>query len=326
MSRLFFSKLASNSFALFILGYPITLTSNHLFINGYVFFQCFAFPVTLMLSNFVLRHGTISCRSLQCHRKVISLTLSTTQTPKLKVALLGRPNTGKSTLFNRLTKSKMAIVSNVPGTTRDRNEGYGNIAGLDLFVIDTGGFDDRGHIHKNVQSQVEQAIRFADVILFLVDAKEGISNLDLNFTKWIRKRMTGGLAVNITSSKASQLDTKHIRLIANKTEGAHLSDRVLDTLAEALQLGLGEPVLISATHGDGMADLAQELIAIAKLKGLDIETPALESAKSNDKIKLEERTIQLAIMGKPNVGKSSFVNAVLKEERVIVGPTPGLTR
>lgn len=221
----------------------------------------------------------------------------------------------------------MAIVSNVPGTTRDRNEGRGNIAGLDLHVVDTGGFDDRGHVHKSVQSQVEQAIRHADVILFLVDAKEGISNLDLHFAKWIRKRMTGGLAVNMSSSKVSKSDTKHIRLIANKTEGAHLSDRVLDTLAEALQLGLGDPLLISATHGDGMADLAQELIAIAQLKGLVVDAATQPNPNnSGEKIKLEERTIQLAIMGKPNVGKSSFVNAVLKEERVIVGPTPGLTR
>ena len=109
-----------------------------------------------------------------------------------------------------------------------------------------------------------------------------------------------------------------------------MSDRVLDTVSEALDLGLGDPILISAAHGEGLADLAQALIEAAKSRGLDqtqtVFDPRTDGSLAGTKISLEERTIQLAIMGKPNVGKSSFVNALLGEERVIVGPTPGLTR
>jgi GTP-binding protein len=249
----------------------------------------------------------------------------------LRVALVGRPNTGKSTLFNRLTKSNFAIVSPIPGTTRDRNVAKGDIAGLNLIVTDTGGLDDRGHIHENVQSQVDQAIKSSDVILFLVDAKEGVTSLDSHFANWIRRRLsTKDRPSTDSSSKSNDVKLnksvkKEVLLLANKTEGAHLSDRVLDTISDVLQLGLGDPILISASHGDGMADLAHSLIEIAKSKGLDTENVVMEKGKK-PKISLEERVIEMAIMGKPNVGKSSLINAILKEERVIVGPTPGLTR
>jgi GTP-binding protein len=261
-------------------------------------------------------------------RSLSTTIISIKPSPKLRISLVGRPNTGKSTLFNRLTGRNQAIVSNVPGTTRDHNIGYGQIAGLPLEVIDTGGLDDRGQIHVEVKRQVNNSIQSSDVILFLVDAKEGITVLDQHFAQWIRRR------INPVKSQISSLnqplltnfDKRDVVLVANKTEGGHLSDRVLDALADSTRLGFGQPILISASMGEGMADLAEILIEIAKRKGLDGREEAVDNVEILGKIALEERVIQVAIMGRPNVGKSSFINAVLGHERVIVGPTPGLTR
>lgn len=243
---------------------------------------------------------------------------------KLKIAIVGRPNTGKSTLFNRLTKSKLAIVSNVPGTTRDRKEGKGELAGLPLICIDTGGLDDRGVISTEIQEQVQRALKFADVILFMVDAKEGINSLDEHFSKWLRKSV-GKIDEQIDAGD-SYVRKREILVLANKTEGAHLSNRVLDSLSDALRLGLGDPIPISAAHGDGLGDLAEILISVAKRLGLNDGSGEEIVPKFEDKITVEERTIQLSIMGRPNVGKSSLLNAMLGDERVITGPTPGLTR
>lgn len=257
----------------------------------------------------------------------------------LTVAIVGRPNVGKSTLFNRLTKSRMAIVSSVPGTTRDRKEGKGEIAGLSFNLLDTGGFDDRGAVQESIKKQVELSIVSADVILLMLDAKVGVTPIDTQFAKWLRRKLgntaKAGFQIDnkvdtltIGQNSKSKNDTsKQIIIVANKTEGSHLSDRVLDTIAETLKLGLGDPVLISASHGDGMADLAQLLIVAAKSRGLDINmSDGKQNINMKEKIPTEDKTIQLAIMGKPNVGKSTLVNAILGEERVIVGPTPGLTR
>lgn len=241
----------------------------------------------------------------------------------------------------------MAIVSNVPGTTRDRREGQGHIAGLPLNVIDTGGLDDRGAVSINIQTQVAKAFESSDVILFMLDGKAGVTALDLHFAQWIRKTL-------------SNRGDKKIMLVANKTEGAHMSDRVLDTVADAMSLGFGEPILISASHGDGLADLAQELIQAASERGKETEVLSKadkrkmfkklsDSSKAVDrfdedgvliidanapnkpkldsnKIPVEDRTIQLAIMGRPNVGKSTLLNAFVQEERSITGPMAGLTR
>lgn len=237
----------------------------------------------------------------------------------LSVALVGRPNTGKSTLYNRLTQSRMAIVSSVPGTTRDRREGLGSLAGLPLSVIDTGGLDDRGAVSLHIQDQVEKALGEADVVLFLLDAKTGVTSLDQHFARWLRVRMGSGSA------------KKQVLVLANKTEGAHLSNHVLDTLADALRLGLGEPIPISAAHGEGMADLAVALLDMARAGGFDDgddESGGKKSSRDSTAppIALEDRTIQLAIMGRPNVGKSTLVNAFIGQDRLITGPTPGLTR
>jgi GTP-binding protein len=288
----------------------------------------------------------------------------------LNIALVGRPNTGKSTLFNRLTGKKLAIVSPVPGTTRDRKQGKGSIAGLSINVIDTGGLDDRGAVSINIQNQVEHALREADVILFMIDAKVGVSTIDEFFGKWLRKKL-GSISKNVIETipynnnnnknnninpvinelgdqkdendedkndrnivqqeDIDELNFKNLKkrdvfVIANKTEGAHLSNRVLDTISDALRLGLGEPIPISASHGDGMADLAQHFIAAAKSRGLDDGDDVSIKERCKTPITLEERVIQLAIMGKPNVGKSTLVNSFIGQDRLIVGPTAGLTR
>ena len=265
---------------------------------------------------------------------------------KLTVALVGRPNVGKSSLFNRLTGTKAAIVSNVPGTTRDRKVGWGNLAGLPFQVMDTGGLDDRGAVSTMIQDQVQQALQSADVLLFMLDGKVGVTSLDHHFAQWLRKK-TGEILHQPTSVAEAGVNSrvdlggelisrsepvrrhKEIILLVNKTEGANLSDRILDSIAEALRLGLGEPIPISATHGDGLVDLAQILIKSAESRGYETGnevTSNRSTVTSEGPITLEDRVIQLAIMGRPNVGKSSLLNAFIGEQRVLVGATPGLTR
>lgn len=286
----------------------------------------------------------------------------------LNVCLVGRPNTGKSTLFNRLTNSRKAIVSNVPGTTRDRREGDGYIAGLPLRVIDTGGLDDRGIVSTSVVKQVEKALVHTDIVLFLLDGRAGVTALDRSFANWIRSTIQ---SLKLNREVVSPHPTQ-IVLAANKTEGGYMSEFVMNTVADAYSLGFGEPLLISATHGDGMTDLAEVLIDAAKKRGqlteaedhhrrhkqssraaldatkpmpikdsevaavesidlsIDVSTDVStdESGNSRQSQTKEERSpvIQLAIMGRPNVGKSTLLNAMVREERVITGPTPGLTR
>lgn len=283
-----------------------------------------------------------SCARFRTVRCSSSLSTSALQ-PKLvpprvmTVALVGRPNTGKSTLYNRLTKSRMAIVSSVPGTTRDRREGKGYLAGLPLTVLDTGGLDNRGAISTHIQDQVQKALFDADVVLFMIDAKAGVTSLDQHFARWLRTKM-GQQKQEFEQQQNGIVSSKRVIVIANKAEGAHMNAQVIDTMSDALRLGLGEPVPISASHGDGMADLAVSLIDVARNLGCaDGETDDHEKTASNRldgvdlegknvPIALEDKTIQLAVMGRPNVGKSTLINAFLGEERVITGSTPGLTR
>lgn len=189
----------------------------------------------------------------------------------LSIALIGRPNTGKSTLFNRLTSSNLAMVSPVAGTTRDRKQEEGCIAGLPLIVIDTGGLDNRGAINVQIQEQVLQALNSADVVVFMLDGLTGVTALDEHFALWIRKTLgqiekgerekdvtlvcdgferivVDGVVVDEKTTGPLRY-AKEILLLMNKTEGAQLSDKVLDCIAEALRLGLGEPIPISASHG-----------------------------------------------------------------------------
>ena len=226
----------------------------------------------------------------------------------LEVALVGRPNTGKSTLFNRLVGSKLqpqAIISPVAGTTRDRREGRASLSGFAFHLVDTGGLDDRGIVNLEIRNQVALALRSADVVLFLLDAQEGVTSMDEHYAQWLRRTL-GEIKKkepleNMTPT-SPPFPGKQVVLVANKTEGAHLSNKVLEAVSEAASLGMGEPVLISASHGDGMADLANILIDAAERRGLDTEIESsLSRRKDAMKKTTEEKTIQLSIMGKPNV-------------------------
>ncbi|MBT5430249.1 MAG: GTP-binding protein, partial [Rhodospirillaceae bacterium] len=222
----------------------------------------------------------------------------------ITISILGRPNVGKSTLFNRLAGKKLAIVDNSPGVTRDRRLAVGNIGDLQINIMDTAGFEEifDDSLEGRMQKQANQAIKESDLVLFLIDCRAGITPLDTVFSKWIR-------AQNIP-----------IILIANKYEGSSGDAG----LYESYKLGLGEPIAISAEHGDGLADLYQAIIPY------DHDQQKSNIAKPDDQIETElddfSGPIQLAIVGRPNVGKSTLVNQLLGEDRVLTGPEAGITR
>jgi GTP-binding protein len=212
----------------------------------------------------------------------------------LKVAIVGRPNVGKSTLFNRLAGRKLAIVDDRPGVTRDRRYGHGRIGDLDLELIDTAGFEDvtDESLEARMRAQTEIAIEECDVAIFVIDARDGIVALDKVFVEVLRRH------------------DRPVILAANKAEG-----RAGDAgTAEAYELGLGEPVPISAEHGEGMADLYAALMAAVPEEDED------HDAERGD------RPVTIAIVGRPNAGKSTLVNRLLGEERLLTGPEAGITR
>jgi GTPase len=211
------------------------------------------------------------------------------------VAIIGRPNVGKSTLFNRLVGKKIALVDDQPGVTRDRREGTGRLFDLTFNIIDTAGYedDDVATLPGRMRQQTEAAVDGADVALFVIDGRAGVTPLDEEIARWLRSTTTP------------------IVLAVNKAEGKHAEDTVL----EAYALGFGEGVALSAEHGEGMADLFQALLPHVdggeEVK-VDVEAP--------------DAPLKLAIVGRPNAGKSTLINRLLGEDRLVTGPEAGITR
>ena len=213
------------------------------------------------------------------------------------IALVGRPNVGKSTLFNRLTRSRAALVADYPGLTRDRHYGEGRMGDRPFLVIDTGGFEPvvKEGVMQEMAKQTKQAVAEADVVIFIVDGRQGITPHDKAITDYLRK------------------SGRPVILAVNKAEGM----KYTAVVADFYELGLGsDPLVISSAHGDGVHTLLDEALKMVPLS----------PAETEDEIESGQKHIKLAIVGRPNVGKSTMINALLGEERVIAFDLPGTTR
>lgn len=245
------------------------------------------------------------------------------------LAIIGRPNVGKSTLFNRLAGKRLALVDDTPGVTRDWRAAPARLGPLEFTVVDTAGLEEAfdGSLEARMRRQTEAAIGRADAVLFLIDARAGLTPLDRHFAEWLRRQPVP------------------VILAANKSEGkmAELG------AAEAYALGLGDPLLMSAEHNMGMDQLLEAIVALrpdmdpAKVEEENLaweeaeaaaeaeDAPALseeeeDAAAAALEAEADTRTVQLAIVGRPNAGKSTLMNALLGEERVLTGPEAGMTR
>jgi GTP-binding protein len=223
------------------------------------------------------------------------------------IAIVGRPNVGKSTLFNRLCGVRVALVDPTPGVTRDRRFGDAKLGNLNFEVIDTAGLEEatKDSIEAGMQHQTDLALEQADGVLLLIDARAGVTPLDRHFAEKLRRAKVP------------------VILVANKCEGGAGKSG----LYEAYELGLGDPVSISAEHGQGLADLHEALIPIVPLEDEPIdEFEEFDESGEDSEHPRPSGPLQLAIVGRPNVGKSTLLNRLVGEERVLTGPEPGVTR
>lgn len=219
------------------------------------------------------------------------------------IAIIGRPNVGKSTLFNRLVGQKLALVDDLPGVTRDRREGEARLGDLEFTIIDTAGLDEgaKGSLTARMQEQTEAAIAQADALFFVIDARIGLTPTDRAFADFARKA------------------NKPVLLVANKSEGKHGDAGAMESFA----LGLGDPIQISAEHGEGMGELYD---ALAKLMPEPVEEDEDEDDAPISEEEAATRPIRVAIVGRPNAGKSTLINHLLGEERLLTSPEAGTTR
>ena len=222
--------------------------------------------------------------------------------PLPTVAIIGRPNVGKSTLFNRLVGKRLALVDDQPGVTRDRREGDASLLGMDFRIIDTAGFEDEdaATLPGRMRVQTQAAVDHADVALFVIDARAGVTPLDHEIARWLRGSSTP------------------VVLVANKAEGKAAEAG----LFEAYELGLGEPVAISAEHATGIVELFE---ALRPLIEKDEEEAWPEEGGEEEEYD-SKAPLKLAIVGRPNAGKSTLINKILDEDRLITGPEAGITR
>ena len=232
------------------------------------------------------------------------------------LAIVGRPNVGKSTLFNRLVGKRLALVDDQPGVTRDLREGAARLGDLRFTVIDTAGLEDAtdDSLEGRMRRLTERAVEMADVCLFVIDARTGVTPVDEIFAEILRKR------------------SDHVILAANKAEGSAADAGVI----EAWGLGLGEPIRLSAEHGEGLNDLYAQLqpLADAYEERAEAEAPVTdievneegETPAQHDHTPTKARPLQVAVVGRPNAGKSTLINTILGEERLLTGPEAGITR
>jgi GTPase len=222
------------------------------------------------------------------------------------VVIVGRPNVGKSTLFNRLVGKRIALVDDQPGVTRDRREGEGHLLGLNFRIVDTAGFEDdaAATVPGRMRAQTEAAVAAAEVALFLFDARAGLTPLDTEIARWLR---TGETPVIV---------------VGNKAEGREGAQGV----NEAWSLGLGEPIGISAEHGEGIVDLFDGLRPLIEAAETEIADVVAGVTDDEDDDYDPSKPLKIAIVGRPNSGKSTLINRILNEERLITGPEAGLTR